>query len=163
MQKYIAMRFFVCPKEFAEPRPRNAPPGHFCPAGRKARGTGCSNPPLLLAHKIHAKQKEQHPIRCCSFCYALILWGSKRGGFEQPVPRALCPAGQKRPGGAFLGRGLANSFGSTKKRIAMCFCNAFFVLMLFRFRIILVAYHLRHQCTALLPVDHFSTDLWCFA
>ena len=41
LQKYIAMRFFVHPKGFAKPRPRNAPPGRFCPAGRKARGTGC--------------------------------------------------------------------------------------------------------------------------
>ena len=54
-------------------------------------------------------------------------------GFEQPVPRALRAAGQKRPGGAFLGRGLANPPGRTKKRIAMYFCNALFVLMLFRF------------------------------
>ena len=23
---------------------------------------------LLLPHKIRAKQKEQHPIRCCSWC-----------------------------------------------------------------------------------------------
>ena len=28
------------------PHPKNAPPGHFCPAGRKAPGTGCSNPTL---------------------------------------------------------------------------------------------------------------------
>ena len=47
---------------------RKFPLGRFCPAGRKARGTGCSNPPLLLLHKIHAKQKEQHPTRCCSWC-----------------------------------------------------------------------------------------------
>ena len=39
---------------------------------------------------------------CCSFCFARILWGSKRGGFKQPVPRALRPAGQKRPSGNFL-------------------------------------------------------------
>ena len=58
---------------------------------------------------------------------------------------------------------LGESLRRVKKRIAMYFCNALFVLMLFRFRIILVAYHLRHQCIALLPVDHFSTDLWCFA
>ena len=61
------------------------------------------------------------------------------------MPRALRPAGQKRHGGALLGRGLANSIGRTKKRIAMYFCNALFVLMLFRFRIILVAYHLPHR------------------
>ena len=47
-----------------------------------------------------------------------------------------------------------------KKRIAMYFCNALFVLMLFGFRIILVAYRLLHQCTALLPVFHFSADLF---
>ena len=80
------------PKEFAKPRPRNAPPGRFCPAERKARGTGCSNPPLLLLHKIHAKQKEQHPIRCCSWCskaiqirtifYNGLQWGNQRTAFN---------------------------------------------------------------------------------
>ena len=39
------------------------------------------------------------------------------------MPRALRPAGQQRPGGAFLGRGLANPFGRAKKRIAMYFCS----------------------------------------
>ena len=60
--------------------------------------------------------------------------GQQKGGFEQPVPRALRPAGQKRPSGAFLGRGLANPFGRAKKRIAMYFCNALFGLMLFWFQ-----------------------------
>ena len=60
------------------------------------------------------------------------------------MPRALRPAGQKRPSGAFLGRGLANPFGRTKKHIAMYFCNALFYS---DFRIILAAYHLRHRCT----------------
>ena len=46
-----------------------------------------------------------------------------------------------------------------KKRIAMYFCNALFVLMLLGFRIILAAYHLPHRCTALLPAVHFSVDL----
>ena len=103
--------------------------------------------------------QEQYLMGCCSFCFAWVLWGSKRGGFEQPVPRAWRPAGQKRHGGALLGRGSANPFGRAKKRIAMYFCNALFS----DFRIILVAYHLRHQWIALLPVDHFSTYLWCFA
>ena len=65
--------------------------------------------------------QEQHLMGCCSFCYARILWSSKRGGFEQPVPRALRPAGQKHPDGAFLGRGSANSFGRTQKP----HCNVF--------------------------------------
>ena len=33
------------------------------------------------------------------------------------MPRALRPAGQKRPGGAFLGRGLANPFGAPKSAL----------------------------------------------
>ena len=39
-QGYAFLREAI-PKGFAKPRPRNAPPGRFCPAGRKARGTGC--------------------------------------------------------------------------------------------------------------------------
>ena len=54
------------------------------------------------------------------------FYGAVKEEFEQPVPRALRPAGQKRPGGAFLGRGSAKPFGHTKKRIAMYFCNALF-------------------------------------
>ena len=50
-----------------------------------------------------------------------------------------------------------------KKRIAMYFCDALFVLMLFGFSIISVTYHLRHRCTALLPVFYFSADLWWFS
>jgi len=46
-----------------------------------------------------------------------------------------------------------------KKRIAMYFCNAFFP----DFRIILVAYHLPHQCIVLLPAVHFSVDLQWYA
>jgi len=42
----------------------------------------------------------------------------------------LRPAGQKRPGGAFLGRGLANPFVHAKKRIAMYFCNALFFIQI---------------------------------
>ena len=35
---------------------------------RQAAGHGLFESALLLIHKIHAKQKEQHPIRCCSWC-----------------------------------------------------------------------------------------------
>ena len=31
-------------------------------------GHGLFEALLLLPHKIRAKQKEQHPIRCCSWC-----------------------------------------------------------------------------------------------
>ena len=61
MQKYIAMRFLVRPKGFAEPRPRNAPLGRFCPAGRKARGTGCSNPLFYCSIKSMQNKKSSTP------------------------------------------------------------------------------------------------------
>ena len=55
------MRFFVRPKGFAEPRPRNAPPGRFCPAGRKARGKGCSNPLFYCSIKSMQNKKSSTP------------------------------------------------------------------------------------------------------
>ena len=54
------------PKGFAKPRPRNAPPGRFCPAGRKARGTGCSNPFFYRPIKS-VQNKKSTPIRYCSW------------------------------------------------------------------------------------------------
>ena len=53
----------------------------------------------------------------------------------------------------------SDCFAALKKRIAMYFCNALFALMLFGFSIISVIYHLRHRCTDLLIVVHFSVDL----
>ena len=50
-----------------------------------------------------------------------------------------------------------------KKRIAMYFCNALFVLMLFGFRIILAAYHLPHPCIDLLQGVHFAVGLRLFS
>ena len=35
---------------------------------RHAAGHGLFESLLLLLYKIHAKQKEQHPIRCCAWC-----------------------------------------------------------------------------------------------
>ena len=48
-------------KGFAKPRPRNAPPGRFCPAGRKARGTGCSNPLFYCSIKSMLNKKSSTP------------------------------------------------------------------------------------------------------
>ena len=55
------------------------------------------------------------PCGVLLFLFCADFMGRQKKGFEQPVPRALRPAGQKRPGGAFLGRGLANPFGRTKQ------------------------------------------------
>ena len=63
----------MCPKKFAEPRPRNAPLGRFCPAGRKARGTGCSNPLFYCSIKsMQNKKAAPHKV--------LLL--VRPGGFE---------------------------------------------------------------------------------
>ena len=53
------------------------------------------------------------PYGVLLFLFCMDFMGQQKGGFEQPVPRVLRPAGQKRPGVAFLGRGLANPFGRT--------------------------------------------------
>ena len=73
MQKYITMHFFVCPKGFAKPRPRNAPSGRFRPAGRKARGTGCSNTFFYCPIKS-AKNKKSSTHK--------VLLLVRPGGFE---------------------------------------------------------------------------------
>ena len=95
------------------------------------------------------------PCGVLLFLFCMDFMEQQKKGFEQSMPHALRPAGQQRPGGAFLGRGMANPFGCAKKRIAMYFCNAFFYS---DSRIILVAYHLPYRCTDLLPAFHFSAD-----
>ena len=42
------------------------------------------------------------PYGVLLFLFCMDFVGQQKGGFEQPVPRALRPAGQKRPGGNFL-------------------------------------------------------------
>ncbi len=61
------------------------------------------------------------PYGVLLFLFCMNFVGQQKGGFEQPVPRALRPAGQKHPSGAFLGRGSANFFGHTQKP----HCNVF--------------------------------------
>ena len=54
--------------------------------------------------------------------------------------------------------------GALKNLIAMYFCNEVFAFGLDSiFRTILVAYHLSHRCTVLLPAVHFSVDLQWYA
>ena len=42
------------------------------------------------------------PYGVLLFLFCMDFMGQQKGGFEQPVPRALRPAGQKRPSGNFL-------------------------------------------------------------
>ena len=61
------------------------------------------------------------PYGVLLFLLCTDFMGQQKGGFEQPVPHALRPAGHKRPSGAFLGRGSATPFGHTQKP----HCNVF--------------------------------------
>ena len=47
---------------------QKVPTGAFLPRGTQSAGHGLFESALLLLHKIHAKQKGQHPIRCCPWC-----------------------------------------------------------------------------------------------
>ena len=47
---------------------QKVPTGAFLSRRTQSAGHGLFESALLLLHKIHAKQKEQHPIRCCSWC-----------------------------------------------------------------------------------------------
>ena len=61
LRKVHCNALFCATKRFAKPRPRNAPPGRFRLAGRKARGTGCSNPPFCCSIKSMQNKKSSTP------------------------------------------------------------------------------------------------------
>jgi len=65
------------------------------------------------------------PYEVLLFLFCTDFMGQQKGGFEQPMPRALRPTEQKRPGGAFLGRGLANPFGTSKSALQCAFVMRF--------------------------------------
>ena len=60
----------------------------------QSAGHGLFKSLLLLPHKIHAKQKEQHPIRCCSWCDRedSNLWPSGSEYYGQEVTVTLLDA-----------------------------------------------------------------------
>lgn len=45
--------------------------------------------------------QEQHLMGCCSFCFARILWGSKRRASNSPCPALCVPRGRNAPVGRF--------------------------------------------------------------
>ena len=78
--------------------------------------------------------QEQHLMGCCSFCFAWILWSSKRADSNSPCPALCVPRGRNAPVGRFYPAAWRIPSGTLKKRIAMYFCNALFGLMLFWFQ-----------------------------
>ena len=80
------MRFLSVPEGIRQATPRS-PTGAFLPRGTQSAGHGLFESALLLLHKIHAKQKEQHPIRCCSWCDRedSNLWPSGSENYDKPV------------------------------------------------------------------------------
>ena len=100
--------------------------------------------------------QEQHLMGCCSFCFAWILWGSKRRDLNSPCPALCVPRGRNAPVGRFEGAAWRIHSGTQKSALQCTFAMRFFYS---DFRIILVAYHLPHRCTVLLTAVHFSVDL----
>ena len=70
--------------------------------------------------------QEQHLMRCCFFCCARILWGSKRADSNSPCPALCVPRGRNAPVGRFYGAAWRIPSGALKNLIAMCFCNEVF-------------------------------------
>ena len=54
------------------------------------------------------------------------FYGAAKEGIRTARAPRFASRGAETPSGASLGRGLANPFGRTKKRIAMYFCNVLF-------------------------------------
>ena len=104
--------------------------------------------------------QEQYLMGCCSFCFARMLWGSKKGGdSNSPCPALCVPRGRNAPVGRFQGAAWRIPSGAPKSALQCTFAMRFFS----DFRIILVAYHLPHWCTVLLTAVHFSVDLQWYA
>ena len=68
LRKVHCNALFCAPEGIRKAAPYNRPTGAFLPRGTQSAGHGLFESALFLLHKIHAKQKEQHPIRCCSWC-----------------------------------------------------------------------------------------------
>ena len=66
---------------------QKVPTGAFLPRRTQSAGHGLFESSLLLPHKIHAQQKEQHPIRCCSWCDRedSNLWPSGSENYDRAV------------------------------------------------------------------------------
>ena len=109
---------------------QSIPPCRSSPT-RKARG---SNPP--------GRTKSSTLWGAALFVMRGFYGAVKEGDSNSP-----CPAAWRIP------------LDAQKSALQCIFCNALFVLMLFRFRIILVAYHLPCPCTDLLLIVHFSVCL----
>ena len=45
--------------------------------------------------------QEQYLMGCCSFCFAWILWSSKRADSNSPCPALCVPRGRNVPVGRF--------------------------------------------------------------
>ena len=92
LKKHIAMRFLSAPEGIRRAAPQQRPTGALLPRGTQSAGHGLFKSPILLPHKIRAKQKEQYPIRCCSWCskaiqirtifYNGLQWKNQRTAFN---------------------------------------------------------------------------------
>ena len=93
------------------PRPRNAPVGRFT-----KNFMGCCS---FFMDLSSSTAHQAAPYGCCSFCFARILWGSKRRDSN-----SSCPAPRNAPVGRFS-EGLSKSYTNTLAwGAALFFCFA---------------------------------------
>ena len=87
MQKYIAMRFLSVSEGIRQAAGQQRPTGALLSRGTQSAGHGLFESLLLLPNKIRAKQKEQYPIRCCSWCDRedSNLWPSGSENYDRVV------------------------------------------------------------------------------
>ena len=100
------------------PRPKNSPLGCFCPAGRKAPGTGCSHPTSNFTTLCKKKTAS-------AFLHADGFW---RRWWVLPRPKnsplgCFCPAGRKAPGTG-CSHPTSNFTTLCKKKTASAFLHA---------------------------------------
>ena len=116
--------FFICRKRYGTRREgfEQPVPAVLRPGGQKSPcgaflGCGSANPSLSAIRGT---------LMGAAFFICRKRYGTRREGFEQPVPAVLRPGGQKSPCGAFLGCGSANpSLSAMAQRLrALCFLFA---------------------------------------
>ena len=92
---FVLHGFYGAVKE----RIRTARAPRFASRGAETPRWGVSRARLgesaLLLHQ------EQHLMGCCSFCFAWILWSSKRADSNSPCPSLCVPRGRNAPVGRF--------------------------------------------------------------
>ena len=131
LRKTVGLFFALCiieKQRWVRHRGREQPvPRVWRTAGQKRPG-GAFLGRGRVPNRVH---QSRHLARSCGLFFALCIIEKqcrvRHRGREQPVPRVWRTAGQKRPGGAFLGRGRVPNRVHQSRHLARS-CGLFFAL-----------------------------------